>query len=689
MSERSVLVLGGGVAGCAAAATLAKAGIAVHVVEAAPAPGGHAGRYGCKATDSCQRCGVCLWYGERLPAEVQVWTNSEGCAVERRNDGFQVLVRGSQAQTLFVKAVVVATGMEPFPANTLANLGYPLYPGILTTYDLERQLYGGGELAQSWPVSEVSRIAFIQCVGSRDVRLGRDYCARVCCGTSLRLAGRLRQHLPGAEIDIFYMDMQGLGKRAAARLEQAQANGIHFVRSMPSKIYRLGNGPLLVQSEDLAAKGTALREYDRVVLAVGMQASPGTAQAARWFELATGPGGFLLPGRGNETGVFAAGSCLGPLTIAEAISSGRSAARQVLHYFGCPAPAGSVLVLGGDEAGLAAARHLANRGAAVIMVAQDRGDSHPGIIWRTDDRLLALTGSIGHFRATLTNGQVDVAAVVVAPGAGREISLVGDKIADLRDEDLVALVQAVPLEQELVIWLPESVSPMARGEFALALRAARLGRQRGLPVWVLTEQAPVAGLAEQYDEVRALGAVFLRYQREPEWDAETGTLLVEDPALPGATLTIAPGLLLMGGRWRPHPDNEALANVLGVGLDEDGYLQDDNVHRNDVFSRRKGVFLAGLGRGAVAESDLAAEGKVAAEAVWHALQWLQDQPVAVVDPEHCAYCLTCYRSCPHGAVGFDDQLPAVRIDPRACWGCATCVARCPGQAIALQEEGIG
>jgi heterodisulfide reductase subunit A-like polyferredoxin len=59
--------------------------------------------------------------------------------------------------------------------------------------------------------------------------------------------------------------------------------------------------------------------------------------------------------------------------------------------------------------------------------------------------------------------------------------------------------------------------------------------------------------------------------------------------------------------------------------------------------------------------------------------------VAWVDPEKCAVCLTCVRTCPYNVPVIDYQNDTACIDPAKCQGCGVCVSECPGKAIQLKH----
>ncbi|HCW51422.1 MAG TPA: hypothetical protein DGR79_05065, partial [Clostridiales bacterium] len=108
------------------------------------------------------------------------------------------------------------------------------------------------------------RVAFVQCVGSRNVTLGRGYCSQVCCRYALRLAARLRRDDPGRRVAIFYMDLQVSGKDVRMRWEEL-GRGVELIQGAPASIVA-GEAEVLVRYEDLRQGRVRQEPFDLVVL---------------------------------------------------------------------------------------------------------------------------------------------------------------------------------------------------------------------------------------------------------------------------------------------------------------------------------------------------------------------------------------------------------------------------------------
>jgi heterodisulfide reductase subunit A len=338
MSQKKVLVVGGGIGGLTAALALARAGLAVDLVERAPAPGGHAAQLACKAVEACVKCGACT-VEEALAAAMghaDIHLHA-GCCLDRveRRDRFEwtlVKADGKGAGPAgAADAVVLATGFQLFdPA--IKPYGYGRYPGVITNLEFERRLRNLGPVLQAREKGLPLRLAFIQCVGSRDVNLGHPWCSAYCCGAALRAARLVKKRQPAAVVTIFFIDIQTFGQDFDAVYRDARRD-FRFVRSIPAEAAAADGGGLRLSWMDDETGEYREEVFDLVVLSAGMTPSPETGRIAALLGFPAASPGFVEPlGTGSAKGVFAAGTVRGPMTIAETVADARAAARQVIAF---------------------------------------------------------------------------------------------------------------------------------------------------------------------------------------------------------------------------------------------------------------------------------------------------------------------------------------------------------------------
>ena len=248
-----------------------------------------------------------------------------------------------------VGAVVLATGTRCYdPASDKNPMGHGSVANVVTGLEFERMLSGsgpdGGRLLRPSDKRPVKRAAWIQCVGSRDIQSGADYCSTTCCMFALKEAALARRMVgPDFSATIIYMDLRSFGK-SFERYRQAVAadDGVRLVRG---RVHSIAPTP---GSEDVSIRwvpesGTPVDEtFDLVVLSIGQRPVDGMVDLAERLGLETTPPGFLKTADFSDTrtqrpGILAGGSLTGPTDIAESTiraSSAAVGASCVIHRAG-------------------------------------------------------------------------------------------------------------------------------------------------------------------------------------------------------------------------------------------------------------------------------------------------------------------------------------------------------------------
>ncbi len=341
--DTPVLILGGGVAGLAAAVDLARRGVASLLVEREPRLGGRASHFCCKATAACARCGACrlgelLLQAAQLPG-ITLFTAALAVGAQPQGEGWRVELAPQpggepgpgparplrEPTTLNTQAVILAVGGEAFDPAAKSRFGHGRVEGVVSALELEAMLAQGALGPQALTPAKV---AFIQCVGSRDASLGRLWCSRVCCGYALRMARVIRDRLPDSEVAFFHMDVQDYGRAWEEELPLMRQE-MRFVRAMPGEVAAGEGGPEVVYA--LAGEPPTREAFDLVVLSVGLGPSLGTAALGELFGAAKDHDGFLTED-GGPGGVFVAGAAAGPRSLNESIvHAGLAASRAAVR----------------------------------------------------------------------------------------------------------------------------------------------------------------------------------------------------------------------------------------------------------------------------------------------------------------------------------------------------------------------
>jgi len=242
---------------------------------------------------------------------------------------------------LTVGAVILAPGYDTFDARKKSEYGYGRYKNVVTSIEFERMLSAsgpfGGHLTRLSDEKEPKRIAFIQCVGSRDPECGNDYCSSVCCTYAIKEAIIAKEHSKvDLETTIFYMDMRTHGKGFDAYYERAKEDyGVRFVRAGVPKISEIPESRnLIVRYED---EDGELRDekFDLVVLSVGFESKEGMEDLAKNLKIELDHYGFcktdaLSPLGTTKDGVYVCGAFSGPKDIPETVIQASGAAGEAM-----------------------------------------------------------------------------------------------------------------------------------------------------------------------------------------------------------------------------------------------------------------------------------------------------------------------------------------------------------------------
>ncbi len=240
--------------------------------------------------------------------------------------------------SLNVGSIILAPGFKAFDPGVLDTYNYTQCANVITSMEFERILSPSGpskgHLSRPSDQAEPRRIAWLQCVGSRDVaHCNNGYCSAVCCMYAIKEAVIAREH-SGGELDttLFYMDIRTSGKDFEKYYIRAQEEyGVRFVRSRIHSVEPVpGTDDLSVcyTSED----GTQQEEvFDLVVLSVGLEAPPDVVEMAGRLGVELNEGRFAAtspfdPVAVSRPGIFVCGAFQGPKDIPESVMEASAAA---------------------------------------------------------------------------------------------------------------------------------------------------------------------------------------------------------------------------------------------------------------------------------------------------------------------------------------------------------------------------
>ena len=242
--------------------------------------------------------------------------------------------------TIQAGAVILAPGFQPFDPAGHTAYAYGRHPNVVTAMEFERFLSASGptrgHLVRPSDGTPPGKIAWIQCVGSRDVHAcDHGYCSSVCCMYAIKEAIIAKEHAgPDLECAIFYMDMRTQGKDFEHYYTQARdLHGVRFIRSrVPAIDWTGGEHTLIIPYVN--ESGEIVQEaFDMVVLSVGMEPGPMAMDLAGTFDLALTEGHFaqtasFSPVSSSKKGVYVCGAFSGPKDIPQSVIEAGSAAAE-------------------------------------------------------------------------------------------------------------------------------------------------------------------------------------------------------------------------------------------------------------------------------------------------------------------------------------------------------------------------
>jgi heterodisulfide reductase subunit A len=266
--------------------------------------------------ESCIECGLCM----------------QVCGLDAIS-----LSQESYREELEVGAIVVATGGSVFDPTAISEFKYGTYENVVTNMEFERICNAAGptegELVRP-DGRHIRSVAFVQCVGSRDLRFN-PWCSFFCCMASVKGGRLVMEHAPGAEVIVFFNDLRACGKGFEELYQRSVEEGMRFVRAFPSiHENKATNNPIIIYEDP--DQCVIRSEVDLVVLACGLNASKGTREVQKLLGVERDTYGFIRElhpvDRSCETtreGIFVAGVCQGPKDIPDSATHGSAVAAKV------------------------------------------------------------------------------------------------------------------------------------------------------------------------------------------------------------------------------------------------------------------------------------------------------------------------------------------------------------------------
>lgn len=239
------------------------------------------------------------------------------------------LSQTEQVITVDARAIIWATGWEPYDAGKLDVLGFGKFPDVITNVMMERLAAPDGptkgKIVRPSSKGDIKSVAFVQCAGSRDEN-HLEYCSSVCCMASLKHVRYIREQYPDADIHVHYIDVRANGFLEDFYRQVREDEKVHFHRGKVAKVsLDSSSGNLLVEAEDTMTSSRLKESVDLVVLATGM------TPAVRDLPIAPSSidsNGFLMP---DVSGIIGCGVSTGPKDVSTVVQEATGSVLKAMH----------------------------------------------------------------------------------------------------------------------------------------------------------------------------------------------------------------------------------------------------------------------------------------------------------------------------------------------------------------------
>jgi quinone-modifying oxidoreductase subunit QmoB len=347
--SRTILVIGGGVAGLTAALECAKAGYDVLLVEKENELGGFAAKMKAHCETKAPYKNLVEPVVKGLISEVEgnskikVYKGATVASISGGPGLYNVKIKqGGKEEEVRIGAVVLAAGFKPYDPSKLSHLGYGVVPNVLTNVEFEK-MAAQGKFERPSDGAPIKTVLFIQCAGQRDEN-HLPYCSSFCCLASLKQAKYLRESDPESKAYIVYEYMRTMGIYENFYKTLQDDPGVFLTKGEVVSVSEGENGKVKVVVDNTLLGEKLELEVDAVVLATGIV--PVTAdEAVLNLEYRQGPAlpelelfyGYAdsnyicFPYESRRTGIYAAGAVHQPMTIDQAIEDARGAALKAIQ----------------------------------------------------------------------------------------------------------------------------------------------------------------------------------------------------------------------------------------------------------------------------------------------------------------------------------------------------------------------
>ncbi|MGV6820220.1 MAG: FAD-dependent oxidoreductase [Parvularcula sp.] len=339
--NKPFLVVGAGPAGLAAAHSLANVGQKVILVEkentlgGAPILSGYAklvpsGKWAKDAIGGMV---------DRVASNGNIDIRSGATVSEFSGEPGAFAAKLSNGDSIDVNSAILCTGFTHFDSINKPEWGFGMFPDVVSTTQVEQMISSGAGVRRPSNGHKPKRVAILLCVGSRDRQIGREWCSKICCSVSAKMATEIREELPDCHVYIYYMDIRTFGLYEEIYWKSQEEQKVKYIKARIAEVTSDGD-KVIVKGEDTLVKRPITIPFDMVVHAIGMDPNVDNMLISDVFGVDLHHWGYLkqedtygVLGATSRPGVFVAGSATGPETIDDSIAQGTGAAMSALSFF--------------------------------------------------------------------------------------------------------------------------------------------------------------------------------------------------------------------------------------------------------------------------------------------------------------------------------------------------------------------
>lgn len=337
---KKIAVIGGGIAGATLAQTIVEQGWSVTIIEKNTSLGGNVKDFGCKATDICQKCNLCLidktFLAVQQHPQIKISFGSKVVDLKGQKGNFQLTLEKNNTieEQKDFDFLVIATGYQKYSELEQGTLEFKANKRVIWASEFEEMLLQRKDHSleqESFWDKPIIKAAFLYCNGSRSITEKAPFCSRICCGYNYRMGKVLRHFYPEIELTAFYMDFQQAGFFENIDITKMKEAGFKTINCRPIHV-KEAEDALVIEYEEQHLKKRKTYRGDLLVLSEGMHSQNQRPDLSSLFNLQSNEYGFLQSlWPDYQSGVFLTGCVKGPKDIANTIADAKNTAYSILQ----------------------------------------------------------------------------------------------------------------------------------------------------------------------------------------------------------------------------------------------------------------------------------------------------------------------------------------------------------------------